>query len=405
MRVLFLYPRTLDADRSVGGVAEFLCSLVPVLKQLGVDPIIYAGDKTVNKLTVPAQVLTDAKVYNGPFIKPSLFISKSKLAPVLKLCHMADIEVIHAQGTYTAGFMAWQIHKRTGIPYVVTSHSDILTTNSKRINRSNVRRRCRHVLKHAAAVTHLTLMMEEISHQLWDTRQKSTVIGNGIDCLSWKPYAQLPERNYILGIGRLERGKGFDVLLDMYARLVQRDITSSLIIAGKGSEEQNLFAQTRRLGLRLVTDFKDFSHIPEKSVMFTGYVRDEVKKRLIAQSQCVLFATQPDLWEEAFGIVQLEAMVAGKPIIASDTNATRFLQQTGLQVDIVKPNDVQAWADQTEVLLRDPLLRMKLGEVNLKAAAQFDWQPIAKQYYDVFVQAEHFRHVHGGSHRIQKNKS
>ena len=50
MRILFLYPRTLDAERSVGGVAEFLCSLTPALKNNKIDSIIYAGDKNSKQL-------------------------------------------------------------------------------------------------------------------------------------------------------------------------------------------------------------------------------------------------------------------------------------------------------------------------------------------------------------------
>ncbi|VVC75710.1 Glycogen synthase [Aquicella siphonis] len=387
MRVLFLYPRTLDSASSMGGVAEFLCSLAPALKSHEVDSVIYAGDKTITQLKAPVQLITQSVVYNGPFIKPGFFYSRRKLAPVLDLCAQIQFDVIHAQGTYTAGFMAMQISKRTGIPFVVTSHSDILSTNSKRMRRRNVQRRCRQVLKHAAAVTHLTPMMEEISHQLWDTRAKSTVIGNGIDCELWHPYAALPERNYMLGIGRLEKGKGFHVLIDMYARLLKMGVTTSLVIAGRGSEENNLYAQARQYGINLVTDCENVAQIPEKSIVFTGYVRDDVKRRLIGQSRFVLFATQPDLWEEAFGIVQLEAMAAGKPVIASDTNVTRFLRQSGLRAVIVEAANIKAWAEEAYHLLHDANTRREYGSENLLAAARFGWLPIASQYRDVYSAA------------------
>lgn len=384
MRVLFLYPRTLDAASSTGGVAEFLCALTPALKSYDVDSVIYAGDKTVSRLETPSDLITQAIVYNGPFIKPGLFYSRSKLAPVLGLCEKLNIDVIHAQGTYTAGFMALQISKRTGIPYVVTSHSDILSQNSRRMNRRNVQQRCRQVLKHAAAVTHLTPMMEEVSHLLWDTRNKSIVIGNGIDCDIWRSYATLQERNYILGIGRLERGKGFHILIDMYARLLDQGVTSSLVIAGRGSEERRLQAQVLEHGIRLITELDDIDHIPDKSVVFTGYIRGDTKMRLIAQSQFLLFATQPDLWEEAFGIVQLEAMAAGKPVIASDTNATRFLLQSGLRATIVEPANTQAWIDASMHLLGDTDARAEAGHANLLAAAKFGWEPIAREYNQVY---------------------
>jgi glycosyltransferase involved in cell wall biosynthesis len=387
MRVLFLFPRTLDASRSMGGVAEFLCSLTPELKSLSVDSVIYAGDKTVTQLTKPTDVLADAIVYNGPFIKPGWWIRSSKLAPVLDVCRSEKIDVIHAQGTYTAGFMALKIHQHTGIPYVVTSHSDILTTNSKRMNRRNVRERCKKVLKYAAAVTHLTPMMEAVSHELYDTSSKSTVIGNGIDCKSFLPFAGRAERNYMLGIGRLERGKGFHILIDMFASLVAKGAKTSLVIAGKGSEEQALFAQVKQLGLDLVTELSDLENIPEKSVIFAGYVRDDFKKRLIAESKIVLFATQPQLWEEAFGIVQLEAMAAGKTILASDTNVTRFLHESGMQCRIVGADNVDAWAEQAEFLLTHDEIRQQMGRQNLQAVTAYDWRPIAVRYQSAYEMA------------------
>lgn len=385
MRVLFLFPRTLDASRSVGGVAEFLCALTPALKNIAVDSVIYAGDKTVKHLTEASQVLAEATVYNGPFVKPGWWIGLSKLSAVLDVCKKEKIDVIHAQGTYTAGFMAMKIHQKLNIPYVVTSHSDILTTNSKRMNRRNVQERCRQVLKHAAAVTHLTPMMENVSHALYDTREKSTVIGNGIDCKSWLPFAKSPEKNYMLAMGRFERGKGFHILIEMFAELMARGFNTSLVIAGKGNEEAALFAQVKQLGLNLVTDVTDFNALPAKSVIFPGYVRDDMKKRLLAESKLVLFATQPALWEEAFGIVQLEAMAVGKPILASDTNVTRYLEKSGMQCRIVEPANVVAWVEQAELLLNQAEARKEMGLLNLQSVTRFDWQPIAEQYRDVYA--------------------
>jgi glycosyltransferase involved in cell wall biosynthesis len=386
MRVLFLFPRPLDA-RTSGGVAEFLYSLTPLLNDLDVEPVIYAGDKALSKLTGPVSLPGKVSVYSGPFLKPGWFVSRRRLAPVLELCRQTKIDVVHAQGTYTAGFLAMQIRKQLHIPYVVTSHNDILETNSRRMKRWNVKQRCRNVLKHASIVTHLTSIMEDASHRLLDTREKSVTIGNGIDCSAWQAYAGLPEQDYLLGIGRLERGKGFHILLDMYPELLARGVTTSLVIAGKGNAEKELHDQARKLGLNLITDFSDYSQIPEKSVIFTGYVRGEAKQRLIAQSKCILFPTQPSLWEEAFSIAQLEAMAAGKAMIASDTAATRYLQSSGLQALVVEPENVNAWAGQALLLLRDNDLRRQSGMANLRAASQFDWRPIARQYRDVYARA------------------
>ncbi len=88
--------------------------------------------------------------------------------------------------------------------------------------------------------------------------------------------------------------------------------------------------------------------------------------------------------EEAFGIVQLEAMAAGKPLVASDIAATRYLVQLGMQAKIVAPQDINAWAEQVESLLNDAELRSKMGKANAAASHQFSWQGIAKCYRDVY---------------------
>lgn len=387
MRVLFLFPRPLDNVQSVGGVAEFLCALIPIFKTLNIEPIIYAGFKNIKKIVLAKEKIIEAKVYNGPFLKPRWLISHKLIRNVISLCRSEKIDIIHAQGTYLAGFMALQIYKKANIPYVVTSHGDILLNASKRMKRFSVRRRCINVLQHAAQVTHLTPMMEDVSHQLFNTKEKSVVINNGVSVDNWQS-VKCVEKNFLLAIGRLEVGKGFHVLIEVYAELVKQGLTLPLIIAGTGTQESFLYQLVQKLGLTLINHCHDCIDFPEKSVIFTGYVRGEIKTRLIAEAKLVLFATQPDLWEEAYGIVQLEAMAAGKALIASDTAITRYLQTQGLHCVLVQPNVIRSWVDAISTLLTNDVCRQQMGVANKQAAISFDWQPIAKQYVDVFRSIE-----------------
>jgi glycogen(starch) synthase len=271
----------------------------------------------------------------------------------------------------------------------VMSHGDIAAANSDRMKRGKVQRRCRDILRQAVGVSHLTPMMADASHGVFDTRDKSVVIANGIDLASWGDALTIPEKNYLLGIGRLQREKGFHVLIDAYAALCQRGIKTSLVIAGDGSEAANLHAQVERRGLKLVTNHQDVTSIPEGSVVFTGYIKGAAKHRLIAGSQLVLFPTQPAEWEEPFGIVQIEAMAAGKVLVASDSATTRYLQTLGLQAHLAKADDANAWADQIMPLLAAVDVRKKLGEINLGNVKQFDWGVIAKQYRDMYLRCGH----------------
>jgi glycosyltransferase involved in cell wall biosynthesis len=382
MRILFLCRNSFA--KTAGGVWEFLHFLPPALKALDIEVLMYdMGNETDFRLQGPHVLPNGMLSYSGPVIRPALFVSQKKLTPLLKLVKQEKIDLIHAQGTYRSGFAALQIFKHSRTPYVIMSHGDIAAVNSDRIKRGKVRRRCREILRHAHKVSHLTPIMAEASHEIFDTQNKSVIIGNGIDLASWRALPAMPEQNYILGIGRLTREKGFHVLIDAYAKLCKLGKETTLVIAGTGPENEALQKQARNLGLNTVIGLPDV--IPQRSVVFTGYIKGELKNSLIAQCSAMLFPTQPALWEEPFGIVQIEAMAAGKILIASDSGTTRYLQDLGLQAVLVKPDEPADWADKIASVLDDAALRLQLGRDNVANVEQFDWSVIAGEYRDLYL--------------------
>ena len=384
MRVLLLCRHPFH--KTSGGVVEFLHYLPMALSRLGIETVMYdMGNEADHALAGPLRLPNGMPAYSGPLIKPGFWVSRRKLAPLADLCRLEKIDLVHAQGTYRSGFAAWQLFRQTGQPYMVMSHGDIAAANSDRMKRGSVQRRCREILRHAVAVSHLTPMMAAASHQMFDTRDKSVVIANGIDLASWRQSPARTEQNYVLGMGRLQREKGFHVLIDTYAELCRRGVKTSLVIAGDGAEAANLQAQVERLGLTLVTGHQDMAAIPAQSVVFTGYVKGDQKQALVAGSRLILFPTQPSQWEEPFGIVQIEAMAAGKVLVASDSMTTRYLQTLGLQARLAEPDNPVAWADQIMPLLGAADERETLGRINLANVQQFDWDVIAKQYRDLYL--------------------
>jgi len=282
--------------------------------------------------------------------------------------------------------MAKAIKKRSGIPYVLTSHSDIVAANSSRMNRPRILRRTRKIMENASHLTHLTPYMAQTAYDICDTSNKSSIIGNGINTEEWTSITNLPEKDYMLAIGRLDRTKGFHILIDAYAELIKTGITTSLVIAGSGKDEKEIHQQARDKGLNVITNHQDLTAIPPASVVFTGYVTGNLKKELYGQCKFVLFFAAV---EEAFGLVQLETMAAGKALIASDVGATRYLQTQGLQALLVKADDVNAWANTMQRLLANPLQQRTFGQTNLVNAKQFKWQAIAEQYKTVYEKALH----------------
>lgn len=378
MHVLYLCHRHLDLE--IGGLAEFLHYLPLALKSFNIKSLIYtqAENKNTKHLLGPRILENQASCYSGPFLKPAFFPDKKLLQPLMQLCREQHIDLIHAQGTYRASFMAMHVNKQLGIPYIVTSHSDILAVNSARLRRRSIRYRCRKALQHSAQVTHLTPLMIHASSQLCNTDEKNIVIGNGIDFSVWQTYQETPEQNYMLAIGRLEPEKGFHVLIEAYARLKNQRTNTALVIAGTGSAEQALKIQATHLGLHIASEFTN-NPLPG-TIVFTGYVKKTAKMQLVAAAKIILFAPQSATWEEAFGIVQLEAMAAGKVLIASDIPQTRYLQTHGLQAALVAADNVAEWAEQMQRFIEAPDLCQTWGGLNRLAAVQFDWKTIAEQY-------------------------
>lgn len=379
MRILLLTHRYSDLE--IGGLAEFLHFLPSALKKHHHEAIIYTQSQSAtSELQGPFLLSNGAKHYTGPFLKPTFFISSAELLPLMTLCQKEKIDLVHAQGTYRAGFMAMHLQRKLGIPYVVTSHSDILPTNSERIKRPGIQKRCRKILKRAAYVTHLTPVMQAASDDIYPTPHKSNFIHNGIDVGNWKAYQGKTTYNYLLAIGRLEEEKGFPVLLDAFAKLREENPAISLVFAGSGSIQQALIAKAQILNIPIqYTD--DLENLLPGHLVLTGYVRHDVKKKLFAHAKLILFATQPHLFEEAFGIVQLEALAAKKMILASATQATCYLKQLGAPIHLVtQPHESAVWAQKIKRLLSDN----RTSQSNEEFIQRFDWDIIAKDYANVY---------------------
>ena len=383
MRILFLSHR--HTDLTLGGLAEFLTLLPRYLISHNIESYIYTqdADKHCRDLRGPTELSNHAKLYTGPFIKPRWWHGQRNLKALLELCIKEKIDCIHAQGTYRAGFMARAIYRQIKLPYVVTSHSDILTTNSSRLARRSIVRRCQSILKDASFVTHLTPPMAEASHAIFNTKNKSAIVHNGIDISTYQSEANTTTP-YFLAIGRLVPEKGFLVLLDAFLQLQQQGSEASLVIAGEGILENTLIEKARAAGIHVVVGCKSISDIPKRSIVFTQYVRADLKAQLFAATICVLFAPQPAVWDEAFGIVQLEAMAASKPLIVSDIGITRYLQQLGMSAELIDAADSFAWARAMQRLIANPLQRHAMGRQNAASVKAFDWSKIAAEYAAIY---------------------
>ncbi|MEI6385414.1 MAG: glycosyltransferase family 4 protein [Spirochaetota bacterium] len=163
---------------------------------------------------------------------------------------------------------------------------------------------------------------------------------------------------FILYVGQLIRGKGVDLLIDAFARLLGVRPRLRLVIAGSGNAEWSLKEQTKQLGIIA-------------SVRFAGQVGEEELDRLYAEA--ALLAV-PSRWPEPFGMVGLEAMRRGLPVAAFAAGGIPDWLEDGATGILAKAGEPAALAVAMEKILADPVLGRRLGEAGrIKAERDFSF--------------------------------
>ena len=204
------------------------------------------------------------------------------------------------------------------------------------------------------------------------------IIPNGIDYKHFSAnVAPLPQyqdgKLNILFVGRLEKRKGLRYLLEAYSKLKWEMPNTRLIVVGPGNPDKESYRILSSHGLR--------------DVEFAGRVSYDELPRYYATAD--IFCS-PATGGESFGIVLLEAMSAGKPVVASDIEGFRGIMTDGEQGLLVPKKDTGALANALGRLARDPELRSKLGGQGSRSAEDYRWEVVAgrvEEYYNRCIQA------------------
>ncbi len=152
----------------------------------------------------------------------------------------------------------------------------------------------------------------------------------------------------ILVLSRLEKDRGVDLFIRAFSYL---QIPAEAMIVGDGSERDSLKLLVRDLNL-------------ERRVRFAGYQSDP--SRWLANADIVVSPCK----SEAFGLAILEAMTAGKPVIAVDAGSAPELILDGVSGRLVPPNDHRAMAAVLDQLISSPSERCRLGANASKIASE-----------------------------------
>ena len=200
------------------------------------------------------------------------------------------------------------------------------------------------------------------------------IIPNGVDLEHFSadasPIGEFSDGKInILFVGRLEKRKGLNYLLEAYLRARREIPDSRLIIVGPGTRWSNKYEkQVRRNGL---TD-----------VVFGGYVSYDELPRYYKTADIVC---SPATGRESFGIVLLEAMAVGKPIVASNIEGYASVVTHGVEGLLVPPRDEQKLAQALVTLMVDKQLRQEMGARGRAKASEYSWEHIARRVLECYI--------------------
>ncbi|WP_327160257.1 glycosyltransferase [Streptomyces zaomyceticus] len=188
------------------------------------------------------------------------------------------------------------------------------------------------------------------------------VIANGVD-QRLLDENRLGTGRFILFLGRIDTWiKGLDLLLDAYDRSAP---PLELLIAGSGTP-----AEERRLAALVAAHDRG----PEPRIHWLGFAGPERKRQLLRDSAFMVMPSR----HETFGLVALESMSYGKPVLHFDLPALRWMRDGG---DVtVSPFDVAAYGRRMNELATDATLRRRLGRRSGLAAQHYTWDEMTGRY-------------------------
>ena len=309
------------------------------------------------------------------------------VAPLAALALRAAVAGRLAERRYDVAHVHWVVPNAAlvadilsahGTPAVVSVHgSDVFVAEKLWPARVLARR----ALRRAGSVTACSADLLERTRRLGAPAARSRVVPYGVDLASFSPEASgagirallgVPDHVFlVLGVGRLVEKKGFSYLVEAMARLGG----AHLAIAGEGDLRRELAGQASAAGVVL--------HLP-------GALQRAAVAAALAAADVVAVPSVVDRAGNVDGLpnVLLEALAAGKPVVASRVAGIPDVVEHGRNGLLVPEKDPEALAGALERLRRDPETRRLLGaEARRRAEQRLSWEAAARTFEECYAQA------------------
>ena len=362
MKVLHIYK---DYFPILGGIENHVRVLATGEARHGLDVTVL--------VTHPGQEEDDRMVEGVRLIRARRLMTKASTPLSLSLFrHAARLpaDVTHLHFPYPPGEIANLLLRHRG-KTVITYHSDIVRQKSLlRFYRPLLTR----VLTRADRIIAATPQMVQNSPFLRRVAGHCTVIpyGQSLDRLAHADPGQVAALRaqhagpLLLFVGKLRYYKGLNYLLE-----AMREVNATLLVVGSGPMETEWRRQAAESSWR-------------ERIVFCGEVPDESLAALYHAADVFILPSSEK--SEAYGMVMVEAMAAGKPVVCTELGTgTTYVNQDGVTGLVVPPRDPAALAAAVNRLLADEALRRRLGEAGrARARVEFAEETMVERVIDVY---------------------
>lgn len=363
-----------------GGFEHYLCRGI---SELGHEPLLITSDRRAPRYSKDRSSLgtgeyktKDYRIYRFPTLFDIRSVPIVDL-DIIEFLSDIDFDVVHAHEIYEQiTLMAFYVARKKRIPFGFTQHRNYcpqgVLGSSLRLFYQSIGRKVVDACNFICATSNSAA---DFLRNLGITRDIE-ILPNCLDTNVFRPDIEtdlkeemgLQGNKLILFVGRLHKEKGLKYLIEAFKTIKNRCPKTKLILAGKGEERENLESRISELGLH-------------GDVVFLDYFPYKKMPELYNACDIVVL---PSIFEP-FGMVLVEAMACGKPIVGSKVGGIKDIIEDGENGFLTQPRNTQQLAGKIEILLFNEDLRTKFGRKGReKSIENFSYKAVAKKALNIY---------------------
>ena len=302
-------------------------------------------------------------------------------------------DLIHSH-YWLSGWVGEELKRRWSIPMIHMFHTLGILKNIKSLRRAERESKDRLLIERKIMNSADILIAPSpwerekmIAHYSADS-EKIRVIPCGVDLDLFQPISSakarkslgLSKRKFVLFVGRIDAIKGIDLLIRAIACLVERACLGKhdiglIIVGGDRDADPRIETKEMQRLRRMVQRLK-----LQKAVAFWGAQRQDLLPLFYSAAEALILPSR----YESFGMVALEAMGCGTPVIASKVGGLQFTVEDGKTGLLFPEGDWRQLAEKIRTVITGPSLKKKMGQTALSRVKRFGWAKVTREVLSVY---------------------